>query len=135
MRARVVSAGTDAALTGALSERQKEALALGIAIDRLISRLALRDQGIHERPISDAQTAVVGGAFGHRETVGRRPTGRGIIRLRHAFADVRRLAVRRLVKFLASVRSPPIVRISALFLFRSDGIETMGQFVRGLYAN
>src|SRR6204780_1553632 len=135
MRARVVSAGTDAALTGALSERQKEALALGIAIDRLISRLALRDQGIHERPISDAKAAVVGGAFGHRETVGRRPTGRGIVRLRHAFADWRCHAARRLVKLLAIVRAPPIVHIAALVVFRSEGIETMGQFVRDQYAN
>src|SRR5258708_34652849 len=107
MRARVVSAGTDAALTRALSERQKEALALGIAIDRVISRLPLRDQGVHERPISDAQAAVVGGAFGHREAVGRRPAGRGIIRLRHAFADWACPAPRPPVTLVAVVRRDP----------------------------
>jgi hypothetical protein len=75
LRARVVSGGTDIALTRALSARQEEALALGIAIVRVIGRLASRNQGIHERPISDAQAAVVGGAFGHRETVARRRLG------------------------------------------------------------
>jgi len=88
-------------LTRGLRERQKEALALGIAIDLVVSRLALRNQGVHERPISDAQAAILGSTFGYSETVGRRPIGRSIIRLRHAFAELRYLAARRFVKFLA----------------------------------
>ena len=102
MRARVVSAGTDAALTRALSERQKEALALGIAIDLVVGRLPLRNQGVHERPKSDAQAAIVGSTFGHSEVVDRRQIAR-IIRLRREFALLLYLAARRFGKFLAIV--------------------------------
>src|ERR1700721_448670 len=80
--------------TRGLSERQKEALALGIAVDLVVSRLALRNQGIHERPISNAHAAVIGGAFGHSEAVDRRRLVRitgiaRITRIRHGFAELR----------------------------------------------
>src|ERR1700689_4524004 len=35
----------------------------------------------------------------------------------------------------ATQRAPPLVPIAALVVFRSEGIETMGQFVCGQYAN
>src|ERR1700685_4471426 len=83
-----------------LSERQKEALTLGIAIDLGVSRFALRKQGGHEPPISDAHAAIVGGTPRHGEAVDRRPLVR-IVRLRHRFVELLYLAARRFGKFLA----------------------------------
>jgi hypothetical protein len=53
----------------------------------------------------------------------------------NAFALWRCHAACRFVKLLAIVRAPPIVHVAALVAFRSEGIETMGQFVCGQYAN
>jgi len=104
-------------LTRALSERQKEALALGIPIALVLSAPALRNQGVGERPKSDAQAAILGGTFGHREAVDRRHIARGIIGLRQRVVVLRDFAVRRFGEFLAIVRAPPVVRIAACVYF------------------
>jgi hypothetical protein len=56
-------------LTRDLTERQQEALALSKAIELVVSRPPLRNQGVHERPKSDAQAAIVGSTFSHSEVV------------------------------------------------------------------
>src|ERR1700733_2439556 len=119
------------ALTRALSERQKKALTLGIAIAPLVNRGALRNQGVHERLICDAHGAILGSIFGYRDPAGRRPIGRSVIRLRHGFAELRYLAARRFVKLFAFIRAPPVAHITVLVEFRSEGIETMGHLAGG----
>src|ERR1700733_11114273 len=104
-------------LTRGLRERQKETLALGIALGLFVGRFALRKQGAHEPSISDAHAAIVGSTFGHREGVGRRPLVR-IIRLGHRVVELRYLAARRFGKFLAILRALPVARITVLVEFR-----------------
>jgi hypothetical protein len=77
-------------LTRELRKRQKEALALGIAIALRVSGPPLRHECVHERPKRNAQTAIFGGTFGHGEIpgrIGRRRIDR-IIRLGHEFAEL-----------------------------------------------
>jgi hypothetical protein len=121
-----------AAGRGTLSEGQKKALSLGIAIALLVSRSALRNQGVNERPVSDAHAPIVGSLFGYSETARRRPIRRSIIGLRHAFAELLDFAARRFVKLFAIIRAPPVAHVTILVEFRSEEVETTAQLAAGL---
>src|SRR5579862_6083006 len=122
--------GTDLfALARALSERQKEALTLGIAIRLVVRRLAPRNQGVDERPISNANCAILVGISGYRH-MRRQPIRGSAIRPQHAFAELRRLAARRFVELFPILGAPPVAHRAAFVEFRSDTIETVDQLVR-----